>query len=283
MQGKAADWGERMRASWLVDAKWVCGLLCLLCVLVAGLLYSVAAMTGRDTATGLFTATVGGMVSSQLSDEEYAQIAAAAAQNPDAEYTIGGTTLTVKGSEIAGLSKDQAVALVVGRIAAVNYEQGPDVAEALITASGEDGKDFSLGPVGPLTQSTHDSVRPYYIGFALAAAALSAPLVFFSRKFGRLGSPGFVLMLGSAPFALLWRLLEDKAASVNSETGIFASALAGAITGPASDLSWGFTRLLLVGAGMVIAAIVGDICWPLWLRAHKRWIAPRLTARTPAG
>ncbi len=281
--GMAADWGERMRASWLVDAKWVCGLLCLFCLLAAGLLYSVTALTGRETATGLFTASVGGMVSSQLSDEEYAQIAAAAAQNPEGEYTIGETTLTVKGREIAGLSKDQAVALVVGRIAVVNYEQGPDAAEALITASGEDGKNFSLGPVGPLTQSTHDSVRPYYIGFAVAAVALAVPLVFLSRKFGRLGSPGIVLMLGSAPFALAWRLLEDAASGVNSETGVFASALAGAVAGPASDLSGRFTRLMLVGAGMVVAAIVADICWPLVLRAYKRWIAPRLTASTPAG
>lgn len=277
------DWGKRVRASWLVDAKWVTGLLCLFCVLAAGILYSVTALTGRETATGIFTATVGGTVSSQLSDEEYAAVSAAAAANPDAEYNVGATTVTVKGSDLAGLSKDQAVALVMSRIAVVHYEQGPDAAEALITASGEDGEEFSIGPVRPLTRDTHDSVHPYFIGFAVAAIALCAPLVFFSRRFGRLGSPGIVLTIGSAPFALAWRLLDNAAAGITEEKGVFASALAGAIRMPAADLSGSFTRLLFLGAGMTSAAIIGHMAWPLAIRAYRKWVAPRLAAGTRAG
>jgi hypothetical protein len=271
-----------MRASWLVDAKWVTGLLCLFCVLAAGFLYSVTALTGRETATGIFTATVGGTVNSQLSDEEYASVSAAAAASPDAEYNVGATTLTVKGSELTGISKDQAVALVVSRIAVVHYEQGPDAAETLITASGEDGRQFSIGPVRPLTKKTHDSVRPYYLGLAGAALGLIAPLVFFSRRFGRLGSPGVVLMVGSAPFALAWHLLDNAAAGITEEKGVFASALAAAIRTPAADLSGTFTRLLFLGAGMTGAAIVGHIVWPWALNAYRKWVAPRLAAGTPA-
>jgi hypothetical protein len=271
-----------MRASWLVDAKWVAGLICLFCLLVSGILYSVTALTGRETATGMFTATVGGTVNSQLSDEEYAAVSAAAAANPTAEYNVGATTVMVKGSELAGLSKDQAVALVVSRIAVVHYEQGPDAAEALITASGEDGREFSIGPVRPLTKNTHDAVHPYYVGFGLAAIALAAPLVFFSRRFGRLGSPGLVLIIGSAPFALAWHLLDNAAAGVTEEKGVFASALAAAIRTPAADLSSGFTRLLYLGAGMTGTAIVGHIVWPWAVRAYRKWVAPRMAAGTPA-
>ncbi len=282
LTGEVRRLGENaVRASWLVDAKWVAGLLCLFCALAAGLLYSITALTSRETATGIFTATVGGTVSSQLSDEEYAAVSAAAAANPDAEYNVGATTATVKGSELAGLSKDQAVALVMSRIAVVHYEQGPDAAETLITASGEDGKEFSIGPVRPLTRDTRDAVHPYYIGFAIAALAMAVPLIFFSRRFGRLGSPGMVLMMGSAPFALAWHLLDNAAAGITEEKGVFASALATAIRTPAADLSGTFARLFFVGAGMAGAAIVGHVAWPLALRAYRRWIAPRLAA-TPA-
>ena len=231
---------------------------------------------------GIFTATVGGTVNSQLSDEEYAAVSAAAAANPEAEYNVGATTVTVKGSELAGLTKDQAVALVMSRIAVVHYEQGPDASEALITASGEDGKEFSTGPVRPLTKSTHDSVRPYYIGFAIAALVLGAPLVFFSRRFGRLGSPGMVLMIGSAPFALAWHRLDNAAAGITEEKGVFASALAAAIRTPAADLSSIFTRLVFLSAGMTATAIVGHIAWPWAVRAYRKWLAPRLAAGTPA-
>jgi hypothetical protein len=171
---------------------------------------------------------------------------------------------------------------VVSRIAVVHYEQGPDAAEALITASGEDGREFSIGPVRPLTRDTHDTIHPYYVRFAIAALALAVPLIFFSRRFGRLGSPGMVLMIGSVPFALAWHLLDNAATGITEEKGVFASALAGAIRTPATDLSSTFARLLFLGAGMTGAAIIGHVAWPLALRAYRRWIAPRLAAGTPA-
>ncbi|MCH8962226.1 MAG: high-potential iron-sulfur protein [Bacteroidetes bacterium] len=118
-----------MGSSRRIDAKWLFGLICLSAVIVAAVLYSASKLTERDAATGLFSGVMTSLAMEDNGAEGFEELQALAAANPDEEFTIEGATLPVKGSEIAGLSYDEAVDLVVGRIAQTLYTDGPDAVE----------------------------------------------------------------------------------------------------------------------------------------------------------
>jgi hypothetical protein len=266
---------------WQVDLKWVFGILCLVSALLAGGLYSFRTMTSHDTATGLFTGALGGFASSRISDEEYAAIQQAAAQDPEAEYALPGLDQPVRGSDIVAMSKDEAVKLAVSGIAEVNYAEGPDAAEELINLTTEDGEEFSIGPLDILTKKNHDAPGPYLMA-ALAAALVSAALmVFFSRGPGRVGSAGLVLALATAPYAFAWSKVNDKANGASAEDGVFARTLGEAVAGPAADVAGTFTRLVIAGATLVALSVALTAAIPLARLAWRRWSAWR-RARPPS-
>ncbi|KKK88571.1 hypothetical protein LCGC14_2741780, partial [marine sediment metagenome] len=144
-----------MGRSWRIDAKWLFGLICLSAIIVAAVLYSASKLTERDVATGVFSGVMTTFAKDGEGSEEFGEIQALAAASPDGEFTIEGITLPVKGSEIAGLSYDEAVDLVVGRIAQTLYTDGPESVEQYFAATpaagseeapAAEGEEFSLGP-----------------------------------------------------------------------------------------------------------------------------------------
>lgn len=118
-----------MGSSWRIDAKWLFGLICLSAIIVAGVLYSASKLTERDPATGIFTGIMAALAKESDASEGFEELQALAAANPDQEFTIEGVTLPIKGSDLAGLSYDEAVDLVVGRTAETLYANGPGSVE----------------------------------------------------------------------------------------------------------------------------------------------------------
>ena len=96
---------------------------------------------------------------------------------------------------------------------------------------------------------------------------LAVPLVFLSRRFGRLGSPGIVLAVGAAPFALLW--LIAKQVTKNASPDGVDGALAEAISPMAGDVSTTFLWLLALGVALVLVAVAGHIGFALWHRFRR--------------
>ena len=118
-----------MRPSWQIDFKWVFALALLAAVLVSGVLYSLAELTEREPATGAFAGVMSSFAKEGGDPEGYADIQAAAAANPDLEISIDRVTFPIKGSEIAGLSYDEAIDLVILRLSDILYTDGPEAVE----------------------------------------------------------------------------------------------------------------------------------------------------------
>lgn len=256
-----------MRPSWLVDLKWLFGLACLASIVVAGSLYSLSKLTERDPATGIFTGVMATFAKEGGGSEEFDELQALAAANPDQDFTIEGVTLPVEGRDLTGLSYDEAVDLVVGRIADRLYSEGPGSVAQFFTDTPEgesEGEEFDLGPFSLLTQGTHDTVRRIFTFSLIAVPIFAVPLLFFSRRFGRLGSPGVVLAVGAAPFAVLW-FITERATKNTGQDGM-DGALAGALSPMAGDVSSAFFRLFIVGVVLVLVAVAGHIGFALWRR-----------------
>ncbi len=271
-----------MRPSWKIDAKWVFGLACLTAVIVAGSLYSASKLTEHDPATGIFTGVMATFAKEGDGEESFAELQALAAANPDQEFTVEGVTLPVEGRELIGLSYDEAVDLVVGRIADMLYVDGPRSVEQFFDdapaadsaeASAVDGGGSDLGPFGLLTRDSHDTIQLIFTYSLIPLVLLAFPLLLFSHRFGHVGSVGVVLAVGTAPFAVLWLVLKEVTKNPG-EDGIGA-ALARALSPPAGELSGTFLTLLIIGIALVLAAVVGHVGFALWQRSQSR--------PTPAG
>ncbi|MEE8369420.1 MAG: hypothetical protein V3S00_01475 [Dehalococcoidia bacterium] len=258
-----------MRPNWQVDLKWLAGLACLVCILLASTAYSFSKLTEEEPATGIFTGIVATFAMEGSEPEDFAEIQAQAAANPDDDFTIGDITLPVAGREIASLSYEEAVDLVVGRIAETLYADGPAAVEQYFADSVENdsGDEFSLGPFGLLTRNTHDTVSPFLIAFTVGALLLSAFLVYVSLRFGRLGSPGAVLAAGTGPFALLWFAIKEGTKDTDGE-GV-GSALAQALSPTAGEAAGDFLRLFILGLVLIFAATIGHLGWAVWERLQR--------------
>ena len=270
-----------MGSSWRMNAKWLFGLLCLAAIIVAAVLYSASKPTERDVSTSIFSSILISLAKDDEGAEAFEEYQALAVANPDEDFTIEGVTLPIKGRELIGLSYDEAVELVIGRIAEILYTDGPDAVEQFFndtsvagseeSAAGE-GEEFNLGPFAILTQDTHDLIRRIFTFSLIPVLVLAALLVFFSRRFGRLGSPGVVLAVGAAPFALLW--LIAKQATKNAGQDGIGGTLAGALSPMAEDMYTTFLWLLVLGVAMVLAAVAGHIGFALWQRARSTEAPP---------
>jgi hypothetical protein len=254
-----------MRPSWQTDVKWIAGLVACLLVLASGVLFSLARITERDTAVPATTAIVAFGISERVSDEEYAAVQAAAAANPEAPVSLGPLSVTARGSEIAGLTKDQAANLMAGKVAAVLYNDGADAAKALVVEPppGSDKSALSFGPAGALSSDNHSKFSQYFLFSAILMLLLLAVVVFMSRGFGRLGSPALVLAVGSAPLALLWTVAGSAAGSGDADENVFLHSARQALTGAADDLSSTFAMLAVAAFVAAALALISGIATPL--------------------
>ena len=263
-----------MRPSWQIDLKWVFGLALLAAVLVSGTLYSLAQLTERDPATGAFAGIMSSFAKEGGDPEGYAEIQAAAAANPDVEITIDRVTFPIKGEEIAGLSYDQAIDLVILRLAEILYTDGPAAVEGYFEGRAiEDGAEApppDLGVFGIFTQDSHDGLLRAF-GFSLVPVfLLLLPVAFFSRGPGRLGSIGAIATLGTLPFVILWVVARETAKNpADGAEGAVATAVSPTVSALADDF---LVLLAVAGAAAILAATVHIA---LWLRRMFRPAPPR--------
>ncbi len=288
-----------MGSSWRIDAKWLFGLICLAAIIVAAVLYSASKLTERDAATSIFSSILISLAKDDEGAEEFEEYQALALASPDEDFTIEGVPLPIKGRELIGLSYDEAVELIAGRLAEILYTDGPEAVEPFFTAAsgagseeapageseeasageseeapaGEseeapagEGEEVSLGPLGLLTQDSHDRVGRIFRYSLIPILVLAVLLIFFSRRFGRLGSLGVVLTVGAAPLAALWFTVIQ--ATQNADPDGVEGALADALAPTAGDISTTFLRLLALGVALVLAAVAGNIGFALWHRSR---------------
>ncbi len=260
-----------MRPYWQLDAKWLAALACLAAIVVASCLYSLSKLTDRDAATGIFTGIMTSFAKEGDGEEAFEELQAVAATSPDEEFTIEGATLPIKGRELVGLSYDEAVELVVGRIAGTLYSEGPGAVEQYFEdtpaagpeegSAGED-EESGLGAFSLLTQDSHDTVNRIFTFSLIPVLVLAVPLILFSRRFGRLGSPGVVIAVGTAPFVLLWLIVKQATKGTDS-------ALAEALYPTAGDVSGDLLALFFIGLALVVASVAGNAGIALWRRARS--------------
>jgi hypothetical protein len=274
-----------MRSSWRLDAKWVAGVLFVVCAAAASITYSLHRISAEEPASGTAASVIDVLAEDTVDDEMFAELQAAAQADPEIEVQVNEFIVPLMGEEIAGLTREEMLEKASARLADIIYFGGVEAGEAYFqdleskeeagpsgdqSATDSEGDGLPLEPLGLFTQETHDGLRPFVLGLSLGAAALLAILVLLSRGFGRLGSPGLALVVGIGPTALAFTVLRTVFADVRDDEGGVFPGVAEALYPTVDDLSRLFAIIAGVGAALAAVAIIGHIASFTWQHTHAQ-------------
>lgn len=179
----------------------------LIVVLVAALpVVALYRLTAKGPATKTLSYTMAGLTSPEGIDSNSGikSIKEKVAQKGSETIQIGGIPVTFTAEDVNNLSPRELRLKVFGTFADRFYDQG---ASGLIQSQGLDEsaaekfkKDSSL--ISFFTKSAHQQLQKIAGGLVLASLLLAGAAVYFSNRFGRLVSPGLVLLLVGLPGAL---------------------------------------------------------------------------------
>lgn len=240
---------------------------------------------GRDvlannTLLGLYDSAVNGPLASGLHglfaglllgfraelDSGLSQAQAALQAGPAARQPLAASGGIVSSSELANLSRAEADALIVRRLAERAHADGPDVLQQLLTDRGQQAAAQAAAPLLALFSWAAAERWGLSAWFAAAVGLLAAALlVLLSSGRGRLFNPGLALLVAGTPGLLSVRWLQTMQAGFVQAgqaegAGFFGGllsdlrALAGAIpAGPAEAvaLPW----LVVTGAGALLVLL----------------------------
>ncbi len=270
---------RKPRPYWHVDAKWVVGLLLSGVIIVTLVLFGLVQVTAEKPAVDTLSLTMALLLSRNgLDDEtEIAEMRQRLQASPDKSIQpIPGLRLTIRESDLVNRSPRQARLAFFRQWAEPIYRNGPQGLSALADDPELRAKIVEGGAVlGLLTAETHRKLQTALALSTLACLVLLVPLVFFSDRFGRIGSPGCVLSMASLPVAAACGFI----AIINPPAGAEPPKMEGMtelISQMASQLlpalaqsvvGW-YVGFLAIGLGLALLAVSGNFLWWLFRKAR---------------
>lgn len=269
----------KTRPYWHVDAKWVAGLMLALLINGTLILSGLVQLTDEQPAVEVLTMSTALLFSPNGLDDEtdITLLRQVLALSPDgAIQPIPGMGITVTAQEIEGLMPRDIRLNFFQKWAVVIYQDGiqglADLADdaELKEQILQSGAAFNL-----LTQETHRGVKLAFNLAILACVMMLIPLVVFSVRFGRVGSPGCAFFFASLPGALIFSLvgLAVQPAATLEEAGSMTGVLSywGTDVMPslARTIGQSYLVFLALGVGLMLLAGVLAIIWRVIREAKK--------------
>jgi hypothetical protein len=260
---------DKPRPYWHVDAKWVTGLLLTWVLGLALLVFTLVQITAEDSAVDTLSLTMALLFSPRgLDDEtEITRFRQQLNTNPQAPIEpIPGLRITLQAADIANLSPRQVRLYVFRQLAEPFYQQGPEGLAALAnTPDMQAGLGQGVGPFSVFTLETHQTLQRVLGLLVVICLGLLIPLILFSFRWGRLGSPGCVLFMAGLPGAILFTFVASALQPVatppqSEEMGDMAGYLAANVLPPlVSIASRNHLVAIASGLGLMVLAVLGGL------------------------
>jgi hypothetical protein len=256
------------RPGWQIDLKWVAGILACVAIVICGILFSLTEITERGRAEPLSTVFVAFLVDGRVTDQEFEAVQAQAAADPSGPVSLSPLDVDLRGSQVAGIDKEETSLLFAGELSAVLYSEGQEAAEALILEPGpnEDGEPqeaIDLGQAGSLTADQHSTFRKFFFASLAIVIALLGLVAFMSRGLGRLGAPAVVVALSTTPLAALWALAGNAVGTGGEDEALYAVIGRQLVSDMAGDLRSFFLAVTSIALAWAVIAVVGTLLTPL--------------------
>jgi hypothetical protein len=264
---------HKPRPYWHVDAKWVCAILLGAALAVTLPVAAAHRLTAREHATELLAYTMAGLTSPNGIDdaEGLDEVKERVKKKGSETVKIAGLEVVFTAKDFETLSPRELRLKVFSAFAERLYDQG---ARRLAEAQGLDKaavdkavKDASM--LNLFSQETHKRVGTILVWLVLLDLLLLAALVFFSNRFGRLVSPGLVMLLVGLPGLLFWAIASQNpevagaARSEDPESNLAALNLFASYVGPLIVPHFAAAYLFVLRTGLLLLglAITGRIVY----------------------
>ena len=273
---------SKPRPYWHVDAKWMTGILLLFVLNSTFLLFILVQATAPERGIDLLTVLIASSFSREGLDQEadLEIMHQKVAESPDGAWQpIPNLKIVVREQDIAGLTPREMRLWFFRQLAEPIYYEGQQGLAGL-ASDPEMAKNMEggIGPFGFISAGTHGKLQKVFSVFGSISLVLLGLLVFFSYRFGRLGSPGCVLFLAALPglivFSMLRGWLEHGVENLTQPTEItavtlYAQPIARLATDALPDIVQMGIRtyliVILLGLTLILLALVG----PLFMRKRK--------------
>ena len=261
---------RRPRPYWHVDAKWIAGLLLTFVLGLTLVAFSLVQVTAEKPAVDTLSMAMAVSLSGKgLDDEtEIAEMRLRLAASPNGEIQpLPGLTLTIREEDIAGMTGRQARLFFFRKLAEPIYRQGGEGLAGLASdAETRAAVSQGVGVASFFSLKTHLLLQRAFTILLIACAALALPLIYFSFRFGRLASPGCVLVVASLPGAALlaffgWAF-RPPPATPSPEVGMTErlGALAAEVVPPLAQLlARTFLYALALGLVLIVLSLIGAL------------------------
>ncbi len=282
---------RKPRPYWHVDAKWITGLLLVLVLGLTLLVYNLVDVTNEKPATDTLTMWFALSYSPKGLDDEtgIAEMRKRIEASPNkTAQPIPGLRIFVREQDIAGLAPRQARLFFFRQWAEPLYKEGPQGLAALADDPIiKQGILQGAGPFAVLSLATHQALEGLLLVLVIISGVLLVPLIFFSHRFGRLGSPGCVLFVTSLPCAILSGVanlvlrtapiavrptgaVAGEGEGLTQLIGSLVALLVSVVTPLVSIISGNYLLALAMGFGVMALAVFGNLVWGLiWNRQAR--------------
>jgi hypothetical protein len=250
----------KVRPYWHVDAKWVCGLLFMAGLWVSLLLYCIRTLTSEKVAVPLATSVVATMFSRDGLDatndlDEFKQKAA----DTPGDFVEPLPGVKISKVDLNSLPPRELRLKIFEQVVRPYYELGLD---GVAKQSGGDvatqqkikEQGFALGFVNKKTHHQIDLAFMYVLGLTLLPLL---GLILFSHRFGRLVSPGLILLFVPLPGAIFFTVLAS--AGGGGKDGPLAAVDPVMLKQVAATLAQPYQWAVVAGLALLISAAIGKI------------------------
>ncbi|MBU1130979.1 hypothetical protein KJ840_02500 [Patescibacteria group bacterium] len=270
---------SKPRPYWRINAKWITGILLFFVLGLTLLFYNLVQITSEQPAVEAVTTALALSFSPQGLDNEtdVNLFIQQLRKSPDGRLQpIPGLKIIVEESAIAGLSPREMRLYLFRQIAEPLYWQGPEGVIALADDSAMQQKlTEGIGPISIITLKTHQTFNKIFIVLLIISLALFLPLVFFSNRFGRLASPGFIILAASLPGTVIFNFISIilQSNDINQPpieagglSGMIGYIAANALPPIVSIIARNYLFFSILGLGLILLAVAGKIIWRLCQR-----------------
>lgn len=267
---------SKVRPYWHVDAKWITGILLLFLLNITFLSFILVQATSADRGIDLLTIILASSFSRDGLDQEVdlEVMHQKIAESPNGAWQpIPSLKIVVREQDIAGLTPREMRLWFFRQLAEPIYYEGQQGLAGL-ASDPEMAKNMTggIGLFGFISAETHGKLQNIFFVFGFISLVLIGLLVFFSYRFGRLGSPGCVLFLAALPGLLMLSMvggwLEHSAGNlaqptetttVTLYTQMIGQLAADALPEIVQMAIRTYLILILLGLGLVLAALTGSL------------------------
>lgn len=181
----------KQRHYWHADLKWISGIVLACSLGISLALLALGNVTAKNVAVPVATQAVASIYSpAGLDDAQgFAQLRKLAIAQPgNTVQPIPGLPATITDQQLRDMSPREVRLHIFQQVVASHYEQG-------LSADAREQFRSKAGLLGLLTKQTHQNVQGWFWLSLLPLILSLAAAVYFSRRLGRLVTPGVVALL----------------------------------------------------------------------------------------